>query len=711
MSTTTQEAQFTGAGPRFVIPLPLLFGVTILCSACLLFLVQPLASKLILPWFGGSAAVWITCLLFFQVGLLCGYLYAHGLNRKLSPRGQAVLHTLLLVLSLATLPILPGPRWQPRPGQDPTWLVLGALATSIGLPYLLLSSTGPLLQSWYARASHGALPYRYFALSNAGSLAALLAYPVLIEPRLSGHRQAWMWSIAFACVAGLCIATAWSMRSPEATQEFQPRSFVENAPVAVPVVLLWLGLAACGTTLLMTVTSLMTQNIAPMPLLWVIPLSVYLLTFILAFEGDRWYNRYIFLPLLLPALACLGTGIGLLHDRAILLQVPLLAVALFVACMACHGELARLRPSPSQLTAFYLCLSAGGALGGLFVGLFAPHIFPAMYEYPIAFVAPAVLLLVALWRERRSATSRAPSGGSGWMRPSFALGLWLAAFAGTLALAAYVARATWRDVHYAKVAVRNFYGALQVNDVDEYRASIRELSHGTITHGIQFLDPKRSRELTTYYARESGIGLAWQALQPSGPLKLGVVGLGAGTLAAYGREGDTMRFYEINPSIVQIARSQFTFLSDSPSRVEVVLGDARLSLAQEPSQQFDLLVVDAFSGDAIPVHLLTREAFQIYWRHLKPDGVLAIHISNEYLNLAPVVLSAAKESGKEAWQIDNDDDNEREVYSASYVLVTNRPAFFADPLFKSRLTAIDVPRNLRTWTDDYSNLWQVLSFH
>ncbi len=464
-------------------------------------------------------------------------------------------------------------------------------------------------------------------------------------------------------------------------------------------IFLWLSLPACASTLLLTVTNLLTQNIAPMPLLWVLPLSIYLLTFILCFESDRWYSRFIFLPVVLPALGCLAAVAGPLENEVIAIVVPLVSVALFICCMACHGELARLRPPAAQLTTFYLCLSAGGALGGLFVALLAPHVFQAMYEYDISFVACAALLLFVLWRERRK-----------WRNPNIALSLWLAALAGTIVLTGYVCRETWRDVQFAKLLARNFYGAVRVDDLVDHNKKIRELSHGTIIHGIQFLNPKLSHQPTTYYARDSGAGLTWRALEGTGPLRMGVVGLGAGTLAAYGRAGDTLRFYDINPLIVEIANRQFTYLADCPAHIDVVLGDARLSMSREPSQQFDILVIDAFSGDAIPVHLLTREAFQIYWRHLKPDGVLAVHVSNHYLNLAPVVMLAARHFGKQAWEIENDDDDAKEIYSSSYVLVTSRPHFFDNGLFKGQLSRIDVPPHLRPWTDDYSNLWNVLTF-
>jgi hypothetical protein len=679
--------------------LPLLFGLTIFASACLLFLVQPLAAKLLLPWFGGSAAVWITCLLFFQAGLLLGYLYAHLLSNRLALKTQAFSHAALLTLSLAALPILPNAIWQPHVGADPTWPLFGALATSVGLPYLLLASTTPLLQSWYANAHRGALPYRYFALSNAGSLLALLSYPALIEPRLTAHQQAETWSIGFVSFAALCVATAFlARRSSPPAQRASP-AHTPKSPLSKTQIALWLSLSACASTLLLVVTNLLTQNVAPMPLLWVLPLGAYLLSFILCFESDRWYKRIVFLPLVLPALGCLAAAIKALENQTITLAVPLFTGALFVCCMGCHGELARLRPPAAQLTAFYLFVAAGGALGGLFVALLAPHLFPAVYEYPIALVACPIALLAALWREHKRGA-----------KPDLSLAVWLAALAATLVLAGYAGRETWRNLRDARLLVRNFYGALRVDDLTDYHRKIRELTHGTIIHGVQFRNPLFRHQPTTYYAFTSGIGLTRNALSSSGPLRMGVVGLGAGTLAAYGRGGDTIRFYDINPAVVRIAQTQFTYLADCPAHVDIVLGDARLSMAREPSQRFDILVIDAFSGDSIPVHLLTREAFQIYWRHLKPNGVLAVHISNHYLDLAPVVKLAAEQFHKQAWQIDNESDDPAEVYTSTYVLVSNRPGFFDQPLFSGQLIRIDAPPHLRAWTDDYSNLWQILKF-
>jgi spermidine synthase len=678
----------------------ILFGATILASSCLLFLVQPLISKLILPWFGGSAAVWITCMLFFQVALLVGYLYAHILTHYLPSHRQAVTHSVLLLASIAVLPILPNALWQPKPGEDPTWKVLAVLATSVGLPYTLLSSTSPLLQSWYAARKTGGLPYRYFALSNAGSMLALLAYPVLLEPFMRGHSQAWFWSGAYFAFALICMLAA---RIASQTPVPTPAASEPLLPVTVPnsTIALWIGLAACASTLLLTVTNLLTQNIAPMPLLWVLPLSIYLLSFILCFESNIWYQRWLFLPAFPFALWWLASHTETIETADVKTVVPLICLSLFVCCMICHGELARQKPSADSLTVFYLSLSVGGALGGVFVALIAPHLFSAVYEYPISYFACAVLVLFIFYRER-------DKRWSGRIKGQIAESLWLLGIIATVLLAVYGGREMWLELQNSVAKGRNFYGTLLVEDLTDEEHKTRQLSHGTITHGIQILDANYRQVATTYYGRESGAGLTWRALEKQGPLKLGVVGLGTGTMATYGRAGDRIRFYDLNPLVVKFARQYFTFLSDSPAHVDVVLGDARLSLDQEHSQKFDMLVIDAFAGDAIPVHLLTRQAFDIYWRHLKPDGVLAVHISNQYLNLAPIVWLDANARRLPAWQVDNDTDDSICVAAASYVLVSKRPGFFESPLFAGRLKTIAIPPKMKPWTDDFTSLWPIL---
>ena len=699
MPTTSPIVAARSAAAKFTRALPVFFGATIFTSACLLFLVQPLVSKMILPWFGGSAAVWITAMLFFQTSLLLGYLYAHFLTRLLGVKLQVLVHGTLLAIGFIFLPISPTLRWLPKPGEDPTLAVFLVLGASVGLPYTLLSATSPLIQKWFSDRREGALPYRYFALSNAGSLLALFAFPLLVEPRLTGHQQSILWSSAFVCFVLLCALSALlQLHNRPTGHSTSPLSI--TTPASKGLLALWTALAAGASALLLIVTNLLTQNIAPMPLLWVLPLGVYLLTFILCFDSAFWYRRAFFLVLVLPALAYIASTTRTGEGDALFKIVPLLIGSLFVGCMCCHGELARLKPEPAQLTIFYLAIAVGGALGGVATALAAPRVFDANYEYPIVLTAVAVVLLFPEWRER-----------AGWSHPRFRMSVWLAAAACCVLLCGYAAKQLRYNRADARYMARNFYGTLRIDEfTDAGKHHFRQLNHGTITHGTQFLDGPLRHSATTYYGRQSGIGLTWRILEQAGPITMAVIGLGTGTLAAYGRAGDSIRFYDINPLVIDIAKNWFTYLEDSPAHIEISLGDARLSLAQQQQERFDILVVDAFSGDAIPVHLLTDEAFRVYWKHLKPDGVLAVHVSNRYLDLAPVVAAAAQHLGQQSRLVSNDDDDRFGVFQSDYVLVSNRPNFFSNPLLERQALPIKLPPGTRGWTDDYSNLWRTLRF-
>jgi SAM-dependent methyltransferase len=752
------------------------FGATILLSAFLLFQVQPLIAKLILPWFGGSAAVWTSCMLFFQMALLGGYAYAHWLNGQKGSR-QALIHGGLLLVSFISLPILPSVWWKPTGAGDPLLGILGLLTATVGLPYFLLSSTSPLLQTWYSRSNGGAMPYRFFALSNAGSMAGLLAYPVFVEPYLTNKHQAWSWSIGYGLFALVCMTVAF--RSRAAHVETAAVKFEAGPEPTMQDRLLWMGLAAAASALLLAVTNHLTQNVAAIPFLWVLPLSLYLLSFILCFDSDFWYKRWIFARL--AAVALPGIAYSISEDGGISdlkLAVGFFCAALFVLFMVCHGELAKRRPAPAWLTSFYLMVSMGGAIGGLLIGFAAPYLFNALYDLPVVLSLTAFLLLYLLWLEREKAAPDHTLGSSKFLDAPYdkpvvyALVAMLLAYSGyrfiagkfirtlplgdhaflsasydpivllsiTAALALYMlwrtrgsvedrmvifaiaagltfgitgflARDTWKSLAHARVLARNFYGALVVYDqpTEGKMGPTRILRHGTIDHGEQFLWPQNRRFPTTYYAKKSGIGLTIQTLDMQGALKVGVIGLGAGTLATYARPIDTYHIYEINPLVLKIAQSEFTFLKDCMGKHDVVMGDARLTMEAEPNQQFDVLAVDAFSGDAIPVHLLTREAYKLYWKHLKPDGVLAVHVSNRYLTLGPVVAMAAKEFGKTAKMVsfEPDERTETEETASDWVLVTSRPGFFDNPELKVAEAIKPIP-GLRMWTDDYSNLYKIL---
>jgi SAM-dependent methyltransferase len=672
-----------------------LYALTILVSAFLLFQVQPVIARIILPWFGGSAAVWTTCLLFFQSVLLLGYLYSHWLYRKLRPRAQMLAHILLLAASLLVLPIWPDVSWKPTGGADPTWRILLLLAANVGLPYFLLSTTGPLLQAWYARRHRGAMPYRLYALSNAGSMFALISYPVLFEPWLGTRHQALGWSWAYGIFILICGATAWLSLGPTAADPEPPPGAGESGRRAF----FWIALPACASVLLLAITNHLTQNVAAIPFLWILPLSIYLLSFILCFESEGWYRRKVFLGLFAVAVGGMAYALSAeFQNTPVKVMIPFFAVGLFMCCMVCHGELARLKPHPNQLTSFYVMIALGGALGGVFVALIAPRVFAGFYELPLGLAACAFVVLAVLRADPESVLA-----GS-WKEP-----VPLAAALLTLAVAGYLGFVVREMGNGARVMVRNFYGGLKVLDetADDSEEPVRRLMHGTITHGEQYLNPKFRNRATTYYGPNSGVGLAIRQDQESGPVRVGVIGLGTGTLATYGRAGDYFRFYEINPLVLRLANTEFTFLKICKARLDVALGDARLSLEREPPQNFDVLAVDAFSSDAIPIHLLTREAFVLYFRHLKPDGVLAVHVSNKHLDLTPVVKLAAESLRKDARLVDTEDEA-NDVFGSTWVLVTSGAGFFDGPLMRTAAVEVPMPRKKRMWTDDYSNLFQIL---
>jgi SAM-dependent methyltransferase len=688
----------------------LLYAFTIFASAFLLFQVQPLIAKMIVPWFGGAAAVWTTCLLFFQIVLLLGYLYAHWLTQQVHGKLQGRIHVVLLAGSLLVLPILPSQSWKPTGPEAPALHVLLLLAATVGLPYFLLSTTSPLLQAWYAQ-ERGERAYRFYALSNAGSMLALLSYPVLVEPVFSTRHQAVGWSLAYGVICAACAVVAFLPRRQVISVEPQdppPRPGWETQT-------LWVALAACGSTFLLAITNHLSQNVAAIPLLWVVPLSLYLLSFVLCFEGHAWYRRNIFLRLLAVALGAMAYALSPeFLNASLILLIPLYCLGLFVCCMVCHGELARLKPHPAYLTRFYLMSSLGGALGGIFVGLLAPHWFSGYFELPVAIAGCAILVLIVLHRDRVSPFYRAR------FKPA-----WLVVVTLVLLLNANLLFTIHQQKRQARVMVRNFYGALQVIDFEPVRIvwlqgnterlrdsapTRRKLMNGTIEHGLEFLSPELRRQPTAYYSQNSGVGRALRAAAKAGPLRVGVIGLGVGTLAAYGRPGDHYTFYEINPQVITLAERDFYFLRDSPARIDIVRGDARLSLERERPQGFDVLAVDAFSGDAIPVHLLTRQAFELYFRHLKPGGILAVHISNNYLNLEPVVERAAAWLEKPAVKISNGNDDRHGVFRSSWILLSDRPESLDAPDIKRVATVLPPRTDLPLWTDDYSNLFGVVKW-
>jgi SAM-dependent methyltransferase len=671
-----------------------LYVATVFVSAFLLFLIQPLIARQILPWFGGTSAVWTVCLVFFQVALVVGYAYSNWTTRRFDDRMQRRIHLALLALSLLSLPIVASGQWKPQGHEDPTVRILGLLVFTIGLPYLMLCTTAPLIQAWFARTFPGLRVYRLFALSNLASLIALASYPFLIEPRMTTTRQAYVWSAGYFLFTVLCGAVAFSglsrsARAPIAAEPAAPPDGLPLLPPAAPNQRwLWIALPAMGSWLLLAVTNHITQNLASIPFLWLLPLTLYLSTFIICFDHDRWYRRGI---VVLPALALLvACAYGLQTDKVTLnvkIAVPLYSGGLFVFCLFCHGELARLKPAPKDLTDYYLMIAIGGAIGGLAVGLIAPRVLESSWELGIGLVLTGLVAAAALRRVF-------------FLVP-------LTAVAAAIACGFYSFRQIRMEHGEAHVLKRNFYGTLRTETIGEAGEpdSKRRLINGVIMHGEQFLSPERRHDPITYYGPTSGIGLVLKIIDKPGR-RVGVIGLGSGTLAAYGRHGDVFHFYDINPQVVEIARTEFTYLADTQAMVDISLGDARLSLEREPSQSFDVLAIDAFSSDSIPIHLMTVEAMDVYLKHMKPDGVIAFHVSNRFFDLAPVVkLLADAVDFKSALIVDDGEDPD--LSKTDWVLVTRNQALLDDPELTARTQEPTDIRGLRAWTDDDHNLFQI----
>ncbi|MCA8910606.1 MAG: fused MFS/spermidine synthase [Planctomycetes bacterium] len=701
------------------------YAATIFLSAFLLFQVQPLISRYILPWFGGTPAVWSVALLFFQGVLLAGYAYAHFATSRLKPAWQLGVHLVLLGGCVLTLPIIP-PEWlKPDGTEAPTLRILLLLGASVGLPYFALSSTGPLVQAWFNRSYPKKSPYVLYALSNIGSLLALLSYPFVVEPLWGRETQAVSWSWLFGGFALLCAVasvTAFARSRKPVEVEIAEDNKEEPPPEArrshAP---LWICFAACGTALLMAYTNQLCLDVASVPFLWVLPLSLYLLSFILTFAGERWYPRPVFM--LLAAAAMAATILANLYSShwPLWANVSVYMGSLFVLCMICHGEAFRLRPPAKHLTRFYLSISLGGVLGGAFVALVAPYIFSLYVELPAGILVTYALLLIGLSRDPKSKLH----GG----KPRWAWGVLLLI---ALGMAGGMGYSVYHSLDETIEAERNFYGVLRVKEtpIESNEEWNRKLYSGTTLHGIQFMSEDRRNVPTAYYGIQSGVGIVLGAHAKPGGMRVGVVGLGVGTVAAYAQPGDVYRFYEINPRDVALAQEYFTFLKDCRGKTEVVVGDARLQLEQEEPQQFDVLVLDAFSSDSIPVHLLTLEAFQLYRRHLAPDGVICVHISNRYLNLAPIVSGIADRVGLQKLGWTSGGDPRSGTVVAEWIVLTDsqqmqlafeqRAKYLVD--FETEHGAIgmyepgfawvtdleDAEEDFPVWTDDYSNLFRIL---
>ena len=681
-----------------------------------------MVSKHILPWFGGVPTVWTTCLLFFQVLLLGGYGLAHLSVTRIGIRRQAVVYILLLV-GAALVPILPGDNWQPSGSASPTLSILRMLAVSVGPPFLVLAASGPILQTWFSRVNRGGSPYHLYAVSNTGSLVALISYPLVIEPVLRVGTQARVWSLLFIGFIVACSAAAWQLWKTEpgeavdGAKREQPAAprVIKSAHFQTAMSILW---AACGTILFMSVTNQLTLNIASVPFLWIVPLSIYLLSFIVAFSGERWYPRRICAVLLVAAFAVFYlllpgeiSRLFIVVELAPLLKIAMSALALFVCCMVCHGELYRLRPVPAQLTKYYLSISFGGAVGGVVVAVVAPFVFLLLQELQLGLLLCGLLYLITLFYDPTS-----PLCGG---RPRFA---WTATILGLLTMFAVSLWLTNLQLRGTVFTTRNFFGLIRVVDQepDAGLGPVRIFYHGTTIHGWQLLDPESSQVPTSYYGPATGFAAVMRATrQAEGGRRIGVVGMGAASLVVYGNSNDHFEFYELDPDVVQVAESEFTYLKNTRASWDVQLGDGRLRLEENHDQNFDVLILDAFNSDAVPVHMLTLEAMAIYDRHLHPQGIIVVNVTNIYVDLAPIVYHMAYSRQFNGISIRNRRDKGGTSQSAGWIVLTRSRETMekivaeCEPVKKAGLmdtftTNPSTISNVRPWTDDFSNLLQIL---
>ena len=668
--------------------------LAIILGAYLLFVVQPMLAKSLLPLAGGSGAVWATTLVFSQSLLLLGYAYAHFSARLLNKRQQTLLQVGLLALAVLSLPTAlryPSNEIGVAPFQD----VFTVLSRTIALPYVLLCTTTPLIQRWLSD-DRKQIPLGLFAMSNAASLLGLLAYPFLIEPKLGLSTQYAYWNALFLiyaiCFGVIAIRFAASPNSTRLAHRVAPGEQIPFGAVAK-----WILLPMCSTALMMATSGFMTTQVAPLPLLWVAPLAVYLFSFVVAFSRFQWYRSWIGIPTVLAATAMM---LWLFSERidtwSLVALLGLLGGSLFAACLMIHAELASRAPEASHLTLYYLAIATGGAIAGVAVALLAPILLN--YDYDLLLAAAGASVIFCFIASKKT-THVVKSE-----RLNTLIGLL------ALLVNAFFIYGVFNEIGEmrgkARYLARNFYGSLEVRNDKEGGTPVRMLVHGTITHGTQILAAESAMTPTTYYSEESGVGRAFAVVQKKPQVRIGTVGLGAGTVAAYGKIEDSFRFYEINPLIIEIAKKEFSYLSRSTSDIKIVLGDARLSLAKEPNQQFDLLILDAFSADAIPTHLLTEEAFAIYLRHLAADGILAVHISNLYLDLKSVVMAAARKQGLSTELVDTDFDDE-DTRSSSTWIITCRLKTQCIANKGGELTEESMDPEVQ-WTDDFSSLYTLI---
>jgi len=696
------------------IPVVLLYAINIFLSAFLLFQAELMMGKFVLPRYGGGPSVWTTALLVFQLLLLGGYAYAAQICTRLPPKRQATAHLwvsgfcvvlLILQVLLWRAPLFPRVSWLSGGSEYPVWQISALLLLGAGAPSVLLSAHSPLLQNWFSTSVVS--PYRLYAVSNFGSLLGLISYPFLVERAFTLTMQAWVWSGLFALVIVLSAACAFlRMREPPSSNSTSPAPTRKTAKKAKALAngprLLWLALAACSSAMLLAMTNIICQQVAPVPLLWVVPLSLYLLSFVVCFDHSRWYHRGIF-SLLYLACAYLTLVALSFYDVAPAVQLVLvLCTTLFVVCMICHGELARSKPPAGQLTSFYLTIAGGGALGSAFVALLAPRIFDRFWESYVALLGCGILLVFAVLSDSGSWARRTNYRIAIVASLAVALGLGATYMIDTL-----LKRET-RGVIVVKRA-RNFFGVKTIEQATAYLG----LLHGRTLHGMQSTVPAYRNVPLLYYSQFTGVGLLLSQFPrtPDHPnIRVGVIGMGTGTLAAYGQPGDYYRFYEIDPAVTEFSsgnKPYFTFIQSSSAKVDVVEGDAGIRLREELTRgeqhDFDVLVVDAFSGDSIPVHLLTREAMELYLKRIRgPRSVIAFHISNSWLDLRPVLDSHSHYYQLATTEIDAPPEDH-----PVWVLLSRDPSALHAPNLVAEGKELKTSLKIIPWTDDYSSLYQL----
>lgn len=669
-----------------------LFIINLSTSAFLLFQIQPIIAKTILPFFGGGASVWTACMLFFQGLLLLGYLHAYSVSLLKNLKWQWLIQVTLLILSLAAMPLLLKPSSLSIDSGQPQLNILILLLTQIGLPFFLLSSTSILLQHWYARQTHklGAT-YSLYSWSNLGSLTALVSYPFLIENNFTILTQKIIWLFLYSCFVLNQLSLIWWLYccKSRVKQLIRPETLKNKVePIRI---LQWLAFAATGCMVLLGTTQMLTLNISPMPFLWVLPLGIYLVSYILVFSGFQFYVRIYYYPLfgfcLIAALLMFFLG----SQFSSLSQILMYLFILFISCMICHGELRLLAPHTDNLPLFYLVVAAGGLVGSLFVSLWAPAIFTSLTEYPIAIFCVYIMAASSIRKKHRKHDL------------IWTLGLF------TLPVAYLLLHNAYSRFDIANT--RNFYGYLSVKDVATEQGVSRRLVDGSTLHGSQSMQTTSSSTVG-YYAENTGISIAIQHSQQQANMQMAVIGLGAGVLAKYGREGDAITFYEINPAVKNFAQTYFTYLADSPADIDITLGDGRMSLQNKlthsPASKLDILVIDAFTSDAIPIHLLTYEAFQLYWQHLKENGLLVMHISNNHLDLKSVIYTLGKEFNKQSLFFKTYQTSTTN-YGSEWMVITSNKSFVSTPAVLRHAIKFEIKDDAKFhWTDDFSSVLSVL---